>query len=390
MLSLVLLLGIALAAIDCPDGTTVKQLILGKHYAPNVSDANETCTFSPVEDFGVNATWPSLDDPSLNVSKPPLCQNFNKTYRQCCPKGTRAALASVYNQDRKQWENLTECLLCPAGRYSDVYHAYQLDLDNIALSWHPASPDPCTICPHGKYSDRGSFAGVPVPPTHENRTKCFDCPEHYHTTKNASVRQSACKICPLGEFYLFPDMCFSCYPNYFCPNGHDLINCSAGFISEARAQVCYPPPRITFETVVNPVGLDVPCTTFQERADQGCRNAGGVNQWRCNNLRVEMQQVRTKATDDHQSRTDKINVRCVWCPGFEGPEGPEQAGGGDRCVARVQCKAEDGNRSSCWDPSMDLQENSAGGGRFPAALFARGVHWRWVFMTLLVLAPRSY
>ena len=83
MLSLVLLLGIALAAIDCPDGTTVKQLILGKHYAPNVSDANETCTFSPVEDFGVNATWPSLDDPSLNVSKPPLCQNFNKTYRQC-------------------------------------------------------------------------------------------------------------------------------------------------------------------------------------------------------------------------------------------------------------------------------------------------------------------
>ena len=369
MVPLLMLLGTGLA-LDCPDGTKVELLILGRRNAPNVTDANDTCVYSVVEDFGVN------------VSTPQHCQSYNNTIRKCCPLGTKATFTTVYNKASETWYNQTECLLCPAGRYSDVYHPYQFDKDHPDpnLGWHPASPDPCTICPYGKYSDRGILNGSPVPPTFENRTKCFDCPQHYHTTKNASVHKAACKICPLGEFYLFPDMCFGCYPNYYCPNGHDLINCSEGYISEARAQVCYPPPRITFETVVNPAGEDIPCTTFQERADQGCRNAGGVNQWRCNNLRVEMRQIRTKATDDHQSRTDTIDVKCIWCPGFEGPEGA----GGDRCVARVQCKAEDGNRSSCWDPSMDLQRNCGGMGRFPGALF-NGLCWHWVLVSLVAV-----
>lgn len=368
MIAALLLLDAAWAQTPpCPNGTSQIRYIHGHVWVPNAT-APPT---APQE----GCEWNVLSDIETNGAA--QCTSDNVTVRTCCRNGTSVTQVTEWVEAVQAWQNSTDvCLKCPAGRFSPNYDPMFISATAaLNASWQPMAPGACRVCPHGKYS------------TH-NRTHCDACAANEHTERNASTSSADCKVCPSGEYYVFPNYsaaatprkgCFPCWPNYYCPNGHDMRLCPLGFISEANDTTCHLIPRVTFDTDVAPTDATVPCTTFQERADRKCRNSGGVNRWRCNNLRVEMRQTYTNALDDHDSKDETIMVRCIWCPGFEGPVGPA----GDRCVARFRCKAVDGKNTSCWDPAMD-QEGSAGG----AGRFARGCGavWRSLLVALAALA----
>ena len=245
----------------------------------------------------------------------------------CCRQGSELVIETRYYGKPPRPLRAATCQQCLPGWFAERRMRLEFDASYDAFSRdRPA----CTRCPHGKY-------GTDAP-----RKSCSDCPAEEHTDQHTRLARRDCLGCAAGEYYAWKEGCFGCWPNYFCPNGHDLALCPGGTKSEARQTQCAKVPRVTLDTVVNPPpSAATPCTSQQQRADLGCRTV--TNRYTCDASTSNVKVVLTSATDDHRSETSELQIGCLWCPAFN-----DSGVVADRCLARTFCKAAVG-LSSCWD-----------------------------------------
>jgi len=244
----------------------------------------------------------------------------------CCRKGSELVIETRYDGTGKAYRAAT-CQQCLPGWFADRRMRLEFDASKDAFSrdWPT-----CTRCPHGKHGTA-------------HRKNCSSCLSDEHTDQHTRLARRDCLGCATGEYYAWKEGCFGCWPNYFCPNGHNLTLCPNGTKSEARQTQCVKIPRVTFDTVPNPPpSAATPCTSQQHRADLGCRQHT-INRYTCEASTSNIKVVLTSASDDHHSKTSELQIGCLWCPAFN-----DSGVVADRCLARTFCKAAEG-LSSCWD-----------------------------------------